>query len=292
MNLVRRQLTDLGVISDDTVVPYAIGTRDRADVKVFKCMRSGVIFIPDFYVGPEEYDTGEYRDKLSGYLESKGSFEDLEDADRRYSSFKQFIVGRNIVDFGCGEGSFLRRSHPVAGYAAGVEAESGARDILRRHGIDCFESLLPLKGKVIDTVFLFHVFEHLPDPLGTLRQIFQMVSPHEGKVIIEVPHANDALLSFYEIEEFKKFVLWSQHLVLHTRESLCRFAQAAGFKKITVKGVQRYPLSNHLQWLRNRKAGGHRTIFSSLDNDVLSHAYAESLAAHDLTDTLIMIAEG
>ena len=107
-----------------------------------------------------------------------------------------------------------------------------------------------------------------------------------GHILIEVPHAEDYLLSSLACEEFKQFTLWSQHLVLHTRESLRKILNFVGLEEIKIEGVQRYPLSNHLNWLANGKAGGHKSSLSSLDSDALCNAYQNALARVDATDTL------
>ena len=111
-----------------------------------------------------------------------------------------------------------------------------------------------------------------------------------GVVIIEVPHANDFLLDILELGSFKRFTLWSQHLILHTRISLKAFLKEAGFSNILIQGVQRYPLSNHLRWIGDKKPGGHKSIISSIDSDELYEAYENSLQKLDATDTLVAIA--
>jgi hypothetical protein len=64
----------------------------------------------------------------------------------------------------------------------------------------------------------------------------------------------------------------------------------AGFRNICVKGVQRYPLSNHMHWLVKNKPGGHFD-YSYLETTRLLNAYEEMLASIDQTDTLLLIAE-
>jgi hypothetical protein len=95
----------------------------------------------------------------------------------------------------------------------------------------------------------------LPKPIETLSALIKKVVSG-GQILIEVPHANDFLLSVVNCEDFKKFTLWSQHLVLHTRESVRKTLNFVSLEGIQIKGVQRYPLSNHLNWLANGKAGG------------------------------------
>ena len=94
-----------------------------------------------------------------------------------------------------------------------------------------------------------------------------------------------------ECDQFKQFTLWSQHLVLHTRESLMKTLEFVGFKDIQIEGVQRYPLSNHLNWLANGKGGGHKSPLSMLDSEMLIDAYQNSLARINATDTLVAIAK-
>ena len=96
---------------------------------------------------------------------------------------------------------------------------------------------------------------------------------------------------FNSNKDFKNFTLWSQHLVLHTRESLFRFLQSVGFVQINIKGVQRYPLSNHMYWLANGKPGGHKSSLSLIESKSLNNEYEKALAKIDATDTLVAVAK-
>ena len=111
-----------------------------------------------------------------------------------------------------------------------------------------------------------------------------------GLLVIEVPHAKDALLSLYESDSFKKFTLWSEHLLLHTRESLKKFVEEAGFKVLNIQGIQRYSLANHLMWLAKGLPGGHKK-WSQISSDLLNNEYEKILGNLDLTDTLLLVAE-
>ena len=41
-----------------------------------------------------------------------------------------------------------------------------------------------------------------------------------GQIIVEVPNADDALLTLYECEPFSHFTYWSCHLFLYTAKTL------------------------------------------------------------------------
>lgn len=157
-------------------------------------------------------------------------------------------------------------------------------------GISCINNLESIDDGSLDVIVSFHVIEHLPNPLDTLEFLKQKVVSG-GYGLIEVPHANDFLLNTVACDEFKQFKLWSQHLVLHTRDSLRMMLEYVGLTDVLIEGVQRYPLSNHLNWLANGKAGGHKSPLSSLDCDVLFDAYQNALARIDATDTLVALAK-
>jgi 2-polyprenyl-3-methyl-5-hydroxy-6-metoxy-1,4-benzoquinol methylase len=139
----------------------------------------------------------------------------------------------------------------------------------------------------VDVVTLFHVLEHIVEPIEILRQVKRILRP-SGIVIIEVPHARDALFDLYGSEPFKNFTFWSEHLVLHTRQSLIALVHEAGFKGAEVTGIQRYPLSNHLHWLSKGRPGGHE-VWHFLGTEQLDLQYQASLANIDATDTLIAL---
>jgi hypothetical protein len=127
-------------------------------------------------------------------------------------------------------------------------------------------------------VTAFHVLEHLGDPVRTL-QALGFVMADGGRLIVEVPHARDWLLC--NCEAFRAASLWTQHLILHTRDSLTALLEAGGFEVERVEGFQRYPLSNHIQWL-TKGVGG-----CMVENETLDREYAATLAQQDANDTLI-----
>ena len=200
------------------------------------------------------------------------------------------MVVQTICDFGCGEGSFLKNTKDLVKKSYGVELQKNyLEDLNNKDDIDCYDSIKKIPQKT-DAVFMFHVLEHLEDPISNLLSIHENLE-NGGKLIVEVPHANDFLIKNMNLQKFIDFTLWSQHLILHTQDSLKKFLLKAGFKNITTFGVQRYPLSNHLYWLSNGLPGGHKTELNLLDTEELNESYENSLKKIDATDTLVAIAE-
>jgi len=288
---IRYTLLRLGLIKDENIVIFSKKTRDKEDLAVYKDVKTKVIFIDEYYVGDQEYESGNYRDEPQPLMPfTNGDFEDMLDTERRYKKYRQFVVNKKICDFGCGEGNFLRLSKPFAESVFGVEIQKNFNNTINNEGIKCFLKLEELTEQ-LDTIFLFHCLEHLPDPSKTLKEIYEKLKVNsEGKIVVEVPHARDFLLDQLELESFKNFTLWSQHLILHTRDSLHLFLADAGFKNIHIEGIQRYGLSNHLNWLKNGKPGGHKSPLSIIETKNLKNSYADALSKLDANDTLVAVA--
>ena len=252
---------------------------------------SGVIYIDNFYTGDETYVKGAYV-KEDLLVRSIGKPEPIRSADleRRFQSNLPFLARKRVLDFGCGEGDFLRKVKKHCIDVCGVELQQDYVDALNSDGISCVNNLDEIDDNSIDICVSFHVIEHLPNPLDTLSLLKKKIVSG-GMIVIEVPHSNDFLLSNLSNDSFKQFTLWSKHLVLHTRESLHRMLDYVGFKDVLIEGIQRYPLSNHLNWLANNKPGGHKSYLSTIDAPSLHEAYSNALSKIDATDTLTAVAK-
>jgi SAM-dependent methyltransferase len=165
----------------------------------------------------------------------------------------------------------------------GVEPERRVRE----HWGDAIGLCASLEdaGTEYDLITAFHVLEHLSDPRATLRELALRLAAG-GRLVIEVPHSEDALLTLYDHDAFQRFTYWSQHLFLFNADTLRRLAAQAGLRAVSIQQFQRYPLSNHLYWLSRNRPGGHRE-WSFLDTPALSEAYTASLASIGKCDTII-----
>lgn len=277
---IRSTLCEIGAITLDSVEVLAERTRDR-EVTVYRDPLSGVIFIDDYYVGEGEYLSGAYRG------DDPVTLVEIADCDRRFKDFASHHVGKHIVDFGCGRGLFLAATQGTSASVHGVELQTSYRAQLASQGIPCSADFSEV-SRLVDTVFMFHVLEHLPRPIDTLSDARSRLAPG-GSIVVEVPHARDMLLDVLHLEPFQAFTLWSQHLVLHTRDSLRRLLEYVGFTNVSIRAVQRFGLANHLQWLAVGRPSGLASPLAVLESEQLKDAYAAALAANDMTDTLVAV---
>ena len=100
---IRETLNRIGAISDKRVELLSSKTRDNPKLNVYRDSVSNVIFIDDYYVGDDEYVSGEYRKQPKPLTKTLGrDYEDITDSERRFKAYRQFITAKDICDFGCG----------------------------------------------------------------------------------------------------------------------------------------------------------------------------------------------
>jgi len=283
MNQIHETLCQLNVCKKDDTEEIQGFVRDRDDVKVHRCRKSGVIFLNR----TDHIDISHYDQKAPTHFAGTSKREMIrtnDDTERRYSYFANLVRNKTWLDFGAGSGAILDRLSPLCKSSAAVEPQLEASSFLRELGHEVYRRLDEIPLESFDIITLFHVFEHLSDPVDTLKQLGKKLSPG-GRLFIEVPHARDFLISFADNPDFKAHTFWSEHLVLHTRESLRAIIEHCGFELKSISAVQRYPLANHLHWLVKGSPGG-QDKWASLRDPQLDTAWSNVLARLDHTDTL------
>ena len=287
-NPIYDELKKLKLIKDKNLYIISSKTRDKK-LNVFKDKHSNIIFLQKYLTSINYYASIKYGG--SKIKTSKGIVNTPEIADdvRRAEHFKKVCKKKDILDFGCGWGNFLLNIKSAKSLS-GVELRE-----------ECLKKISKLKNKIrvkknindfekkFDVITMFHVLEHIPHQIQTLKIIKKNLKKN-GKLIIEVPHADDFLLNFDELKEFKDFTFWSEHLILHTFFSLKKILKKAGFKNIKIRYFQRYGFDNHLGWFIKKKPGGHK-FFRKYNSEILDSSYAKNLMRLKKTDTLIAEAQ-
>jgi SAM-dependent methyltransferase len=262
--------------------------RDSLEVKVMRCDACGLVFLSD-----ARTITGDFYEKSGMYefvMPARAALLEEESADtaRRIELLRPLVKGKRLLDFGCGAGAVVLGLSDVAAEAYGVELNQLHREALGAiSGIRVARNLVDLPGE-FDVISLFHVLEHLQDPIAELAQLRARLAPG-GRLMVEVPSSRDALLSLFDVAAFKNFTYWTPHLYLFDASTLSTVLSRAGFQKYEVRFVQRYPFVNHLYWLAKGKPGGHK-VWAHLSSPALDEAYAIRLGELEASDTLLAIA--
>ena len=252
-------------------------------IDVLQCASCGLVRLSEVMDDVEQfYQASGMRDQLVDTPAHTRITTRMDD-ERRFRFTENMIEGKDVLDFGCGDGGYLIRARKVARHVQGIELEKAMCDGLQEEGLSCCASLDEV-GQ-FDVITLFHVLEHLEAPLDYLEKIRQHLTP-DGMILIEVPNAEDALLSLYHSEAFADFTYWHCHVYLYNNMTLRRLAKKAGLKVKFMRQVQRYPLANHLYWLSQDKPGGHQA-WAFLRDVALDERYGDMLATLGIADTIL-----
>jgi len=133
-----------------------------------------------------------------------------------------------LLDVGCGNGRFLDQMKQLGWVVAGVEPDGEAVSVaLERYGLDVFQGSLEEAGFPdghFDAITVNHVIEHVPDPIGLLRECRRVLKP-EGKLVVSTPNINSLGRSTFD----EAWLAWDppRHLYLFSPQTLRVCAEAA-----------------------------------------------------------------
>jgi 2-polyprenyl-3-methyl-5-hydroxy-6-metoxy-1,4-benzoquinol methylase len=287
------ELAALGIADATRMEFFHPHTRDKS-IPVYRDAGTGLLVLerhelPDDYYASEKPPDRDATRQLSITELASGErlmTRTLDDQQRRFELFQDVIKGRSVCDFGAGFGGFVALAATVADRCVAVEPRPHCHEYARE-ALPDIRYVGDISGldESFDVITLFHVLEHLPDALAKLKALRSHLNDG-GRLVVEVPHARDFLIQSVDLPEFRDFTFWSEHLVLHTRDTLEALLGAAGYRDITVRYEQRYGFTNHLNWFVSRKPGGHESL-RHMEDPLLEEQYRAARERDGTSDTLI-----
>jgi 2-polyprenyl-3-methyl-5-hydroxy-6-metoxy-1,4-benzoquinol methylase len=145
-------------------------------------------------------------------------------------NFTQNASTKRSLDIGSSSGEFVYRLHSLGYQAKGIEPHQGyatyARNML---GIDVNNGTLQQclaeeASNSFDLISMFHVLEHLPEPVAALRSIGEKLKS-EGLLYIEVPNAMRLCSPHY--------MFFKAHTLYFTGQTLRSLLEKSGFKVVS-----------------------------------------------------------
>ncbi len=138
-----------------------------------------------------------------------------------------------------------------------------------------------------DLVTIWHVLEHVPNPISMVKQAWQLLKPG-GWLSIEVPNDNDDLL--HRSFAFANYYYMIEHLSYFTPKTLSEMiVRAVDKEPDQLYGYQRYGLFNDIHWMHaNSPLGDDPDFFPGTDRWWLEKMWRENRETTLTTDALVV----
>jgi len=274
------------ICGSKALTPRREKLRDSDTIAVLQCGACQHVFLDSFDHVDDEYFVNDT------FLLSKPFLHGIEQRLRHYEAENQeraarigpLVLNKRVLEFGCGAGALMEKIAPMVSSIEGLERTAGFRARLQGKGYTILQDLSETSGQY-DVILMFHVLEHLSDAIGSIRGCIERLAPN-GLLYIEVPNVEDALLTLYDVGEYRKFHFFKDHLHYFSRSSLTEAARRAGAEPVSISGHSRFGLANHMYWLRHGRPGGH-LIWNFLETPSTRLEYGRALAAANMSDSLI-----
>ncbi|WP_150465921.1 class I SAM-dependent methyltransferase [Francisella sp. SYW-2] len=259
--------------------------RDNDGIKILECMDCGLVYLSDFSHITEKFYEENGQAKSNKKTKIFNSISSI-DTQRRFEQFALKLANKRVLDFGCGEGEFLSKlqDENITQNLFSLEINKEYSYALNKQ-FDHFDSIDEVPDNSLDYITMFHVVEHLPDPVCILNKLYEKLKIG-GRIIIEVPSSDDILIKTYKNQAFQDFTYWSCHLYLFNLYTLGKLIDKSLFKVDYIKQYQRYSLANHLYWLSKGMPSGH-IKYAFLEDYTLNQEYSKKLAELGQCDTII-----
>lgn len=254
--------------------------------KIYKCNNCSFVFLYPRLSSHEQtqYYATQYRDEYKDNTVEQRFISDLFEAQLRLKRIIPcFPKEKSLLEVGSGSGAFLSIAAKNFDKVIGVELDIPSCTFLKSKGLTVYSTIEELKNEKFDVIVMFHVLEHLLDPVTFLKDLSDFLNKN-GCIIIEVPSVDDALVSFYNINAFKDFYFCSAHVSYFSSKTLRDCFESANLKG-DISHIQRYDLNNHLHWLMHQCPGTLSKDKQIFSNDTLKQ-YEKDLSDHGINDTL------
>ena len=139
---------------------------------------------------------------------------------------------RQLLDVGCGNGSFLLMAKSAGWNVAGFDVDLKAVQLARSHDLDVLAGSFDNLGREydgFDVITLSHVIEHVHLPLKLLQDCRKLLRPG-GSLWIETPNIESA--GHTKFGKSWRGLEVPRHLTIFSRSSLIDLLKKAGFGEV------------------------------------------------------------
>ncbi len=269
---------------------------DAPESAVYRCARCDLVYLHPIMTQAEE--AGFYLNQFEKYMEGRSGagwkspelhFQSYQaEGERRVPLVRPHVrPDDDVLEIGSSTGYFLDDLRGGVKSVTGVEPSDAYRAFAESRGIETVRDIGDLGTRSFDVIALYYVLEHMRDPIDYLHQMQSHLKPG-GRLLLEVPNVDDALLSLYAVPAFGPFYWQKAHYQNFSQKTLGLVLGRANYDA-TMFPVQRYDLSNHMVWMMEGRPGGYGRFRNVFTKEVEA-AYAEALKTHWVCDTVFAVA--
>jgi len=154
----------------------------------------------------------------------------------RIDSLRRYGAGKRLLDVGANTGMFVKTAREQGFDAEGVELSAGAVEFGKRAwGLPLIVGTMEssqLAAAEYDTVSLWHVWEHLPDPGIAALSAYRLLRPG-GLLALAVPNFGSMQARLFGPHWFHLDV--PRHLFHYTPAAMTHLLRGVGFEILTVR---------------------------------------------------------
>lgn len=294
---------------------FVKGDRDNR-LKVVRCTICGhhQLFPPNYSIdhynedGQVNFVVHDYGTPIEKIIEHSWI-----EADRRVKRFAERGIALKrsssnkplrVLDIGGGYGFFaseLKRQFPAINVE--VMEPSSKRATLGReylmapgqaHPVPDFvveplgEDFVAQHRGTYDIVTMWHVLEHVSNPVTFLKWATELVSPLDGVVCVEVPNVDDELMQLSHAFRNRNYMI--EHISYFSHHTLKTIASMVAPEfKVFIRGYQRYGIFNYFHWIHFKKPqGANPDLFEGQDRWWLEASWRASREESMTSDALFM----
>ncbi|MCI9337708.1 MAG: class I SAM-dependent methyltransferase [Lachnospiraceae bacterium] len=165
-----------------------------------------------------------------------------------------------ILDYGCGYGFFIEMMEREGYCLDGIEISKDKLVVCKARlgetakrikAINLLNEELPeYMENRYDLITMFHLLEHITQPIELLKKVKKMLN-EKGHLVIEVPNVANKMME--ASEAYNDFFYIRDHVAYYTPDILKKLLLELGFRIVVCCGNQVYGLTNHMNWIINGK---------------------------------------
>jgi 2-polyprenyl-3-methyl-5-hydroxy-6-metoxy-1,4-benzoquinol methylase len=200
---------------------------------------------------------------------------------------KIFLKKGSLLDYGCGTGAFLKTMSDAGWKTIGVEPDDGARRIAsERNNLEIFrpDAVQGFTAETIDIITLWHVLEHIPEPVKACEEFFRLLKP-KGKLLLALPNhlSQDAqkyrgAWAAYDVP---------RHLFHFSALNIKQIASKVGFS--SVEPIPMNMDAYYISWLSEKYLGNALAPFNAVLSGFRSNNFAANNPAKGYSSQLYIL---